>query len=355
MNNELHNAIMLFQKERGIAADVLCEKICQAVSTAAKKEFDLSKESEIICTMDPKTYELAIFNRKTVVEEVYDPDTEIDLEEAQTYKSGAKLDDIVDVPLRFENLGRIAAQSVKHTIRQSVRTYEHERDYKDLIEKNNEIVSAKVLSVNPLTGDATVEILKVEALLPHKDQLPGETLEVGQIIKVYIVDVLETTKGPKVLLSRTHSGLVRRLFEQEVPEIYDGDVLIKSIAREAGSRTKIAVCSKEDGIDAIGACIGPRGSRVNAVVGLLGGEKIDIVKYSDDPAEFISGALAPADIVDVEIPDPEEKSCRVTVPEDQLSLAIGNKGQNARLAARLTGWKIDIKPFYGDTRPMIRL
>lgn len=354
MNNELHNAIMLFQKEKGISADVLCEKICLAVSTAAKKEFGI-KDGEIICTMDPATYDISIFNRKAVTDDVLDPDTEISVEDAQKYKKGVGEGDTVDVPLKMENLGRIAAQSVKHTIRQNVRNYEHDREYQELQGKNNEIVTAKVLSVNPVTGDATVEIAKTEALLPKKEQLPNETLNVGDFIKIYVVDVIETTKGPKVLLSRTHTGLVRRLFEQEVPEIYDGTVIIKSIAREAGSRTKIAVASKDGDIDAIGACIGARGARVNAIVEMLGGEKIDIIKYSDDPAEFIGGALAPAEIVEVEIPDPEEKSCRVSVPEAQLSLAIGNKGQNARLAARLTGWRIDIKPFYGDARPMIRL
>lgn len=354
MNNELHNAIMLFQKEKGISADVLCEKICLAVSTAAKKEFGL-KDGEIICTMDPETYDISIFNRKTVTDDVLDPDTEISIEDAQKYKRGAIADDVVDVPLKMENLGRIAAQSVKHTIRQNVRNYEHDREYQELQGKNNEMITAKVLSVNPVTGDATVEIAKTEALLPKKEQLPNEVLAVGDFVKIYVVDVISTPKGPKVLLSRTHSGLVRRLFEQEVPEIYDGTVIIKSIAREAGSRTKIAVCGKDPDVDAVGACIGARGARVNAIVEMLGGEKIDIIKYSDDPAEFIAGALAPAEIVEVEIPDPEEKSCRVSVPENQLSLAIGNKGQNARLAARLTGWKIDIKPFYGDTRPMIRL
>lgn len=354
MNNELHNAIMLFQKEKGISADVLCEKICLAVSTAAKKEFGI-KDGEIICTMDPATYDISIFNRKTVTDDVLDPDTEITVEDARKYKKDVAEGDTVDVPLKMENLGRIAAQSVKHTIRQNVRNYEHDREYKELQSKNNEIVTAKVLSVNPVTGDATVEIAKTEALFPKKEQLPNETLNVGDFIKIYVVDVIETTKGPKVLLSRTNTGLVRRLFEQEVPEIYDGTVIVKSIAREAGSRTKIAVCSKDGDIDAVGACIGARGSRVNAIVEMLGGEKVDIVKYSEDPAEFIAAALAPSEIVDVEIPDPEEKSCRVTVPEGQLSLAIGNKGQNARLAARLTGWKIDIKPFYGDSRPMIRL
>ena len=226
MNNELHNAIMLFQKEKGISADVLCEKICLAVSTAAKKEFGI-KDGDIICTMDPATYDISIFNRKTVTDDVLDPDTEISIEDAQKYKKGVCEGDTVDVPLKMENLGRIAAQSVKHTIRQNVRNYEHDREYRELQSKNNEIVTAKVLSVNPVTGDAAVEIAKTEALLPKKEQIPGETFGVGDFVKIYIVDVIETTKGPKVLLSRTNTGLVRRLFEQEVPEIYDGTVIIK--------------------------------------------------------------------------------------------------------------------------------
>ena len=216
-------------------------------------------------------------------------------------------------------------------------------------------MTAKVISVNPATGDATVEIAKSEALLPKKDQIPGERLNVGDLIKIYVVDVKETEKGPKVILSRINTGLVKRLFEQEVPEIYDGTVEIKSVSREAGSRTKIAVWSQDANIDPIGACIGPKGSRVNAIIDLLGGEKIDIVKYSDDPKAYIGAALSPAEIVSVEVLDETEKTCRVTVPEAQLSLAIGNKGQNARLAARLTGWKIDIKPYYGDYQPMIQL
>ena len=213
--------------------------------------------------------------------------------------------------------------------------------------KQQELVTAKVLSVDPITGNATLEIGKAEAILPKGEQVPGEELTVGELIKVFIVDVRDTEKGPKAMISRTHQGLVKRLFETEVPEIYDGTVTINAISREAGARTKMAVSSKDENVDAIGACIGPRGSRVNKIVELLGGEKIDIVNYSEDPKQFVAAALAPANVLSVEIPDSEVKSCVVTVPDNQLSLAIGNKGQNARLAARLTGWKIDIKPESG--------
>lgn len=352
MNNDLRDAVALFQKEKGISEEQLCEKICNAVATAARKEYGV--KAGIYCELN-SDFELSLSIRKEVVEEVFDPDVEMTLEEAREHEVDARIGDTVVIPLKLANLGRIAAQSVKHIVRQGVREIEHEQVLKDFQRRNKEIVTAKVLNVNPQTGDATVEIAKSEALLPKKDQIPGEKLKDGDFIKIYIVDVKETEKGPKVILSRINPGLVRRLFEQEVPEIFDGLVEINSIAREAGSRTKIAVSGKEENVDPIGSCIGPKGSRVNKIIELLGGEKIDIVRYSDDPKAYISAALAPAEIVNVEITDEEGKACRVTVPEGQLSLAIGNKGQNARLAARLTGWKIDIKPFYGDTRPMIQL
>lgn len=353
MNKELSNAIMLFQKEKGISEELLCEKICNAVAVAARKEFGV-KEG-IYCEIDRKDYELKIYMRKTVVDEVFDDAIEILVEDAQEYKRGATEGDIIDIPMQIANLGRIAAQTVKHTVRQGVREIEHEQVLQQFQQKNREIVTAKVTNVDPVTGDATVEISKSETLLPKKEQIPGEKLNVGDFVKIYIVDVKSTEKGPKIMISRNHTGLVKRLFEQEVPEIYDGSVEIKSVSREAGSRTKIAVYSKDENVDAIGSCIGPRGARVNTIIEMLGGEKIDIVKYSEDPKEYIGAALAPAEIVSVEILDEAARSCRVTVPEAQLSLAIGNKGQNARLAARLTGWKIDIKPLYGDYQSMIQL
>ncbi|MBQ7688325.1 MAG: transcription termination/antitermination protein NusA [Clostridia bacterium] len=352
MNTDLRDAIAVFQKEKGISEELLCEKICNAVATAARKEFGV--KAGIVCELD-ENYELHLCRRQTVAEEVLDPDLEISLEDARAIKEDAVYGDVIETPLQLANLGRIAAQSVKHIVRQGVREIEHEQILKDFQSKNKEIVTAKVVNVNPVTGDATVEISKSEALLPKKDQIPGEKLNVGDLIKIYVVDVKETEKGPKVIISRINTGLVKRLFEQEVPEIFDGTVEIKSVSREAGSRTKIAVWSKDENIDPIGACIGPRGSRVNAIINLLGGEKIDIVKYSENPREYIGAALSPAEIVSVEVTDEAQRTCRVTVPEAQLSLAIGNKGQNARLAARLTGWKIDIKPYYGDYQPMIQL
>ena len=218
-------------------------------------------------------------------------------------------------------------------------------------DKNQELITAQVLSVDPVTGNATIEISGNEVILPRTKQVPGEELHDGDRVKVFVVDVCDSEKGVKIMVSRTHSGLVKRMFEMEVPEIHDGTIEIKAIAREAGSRTKLAVLSKDENVDPIGSCIGPRGTRVAKIVDELGGEKIDIVHYSDDPKVFISEALSPAKVVEVDIEDEEARVCHVSVPDSQLSLAIGNKGQNARLAANLTGWKIDIRPesgYYGE-------
>ena len=269
------------------------------------------------------------------------------LEQAQAIRKSAKVGKTIDIPLKTKDFGRIVAQTAKHVIRQGIREAERGQMIQEFKSKNQEIVSAKVERIDPLTGNATLEIGKNQTVLPKTEQVPGEKLTEGDTIKVFIVDVKEGGKGPKILISRTHPGFVRRLFEQEVPEIYDGTIEIKSVSREAGSRTKIAVFTKDEDVDPVGACIGPRGQRVSNIVEVLGGEKIDIVKYSDDPAEFIAASLAPSDVCSVEIIDADAKTCKVTVPDDQLSLAIGNKGQNVRLAVRLTDWNIDIKPESG--------
>ena len=321
MNELLRDAIKLFETERGIPAELLIEKLNNAVATAARKEFGV--KGGIFCELDDE-YEFHLSRRLDVVEEVEEPDSQVTLEEAREEKPDAELGDVLVYPLEFKNLGRIAAQSVKHIMRQGIRDIEQERVLKEMQGKNKDIVSAKIVSVNPQTGDATVEINGRECLLPKKDQIPNERLLPGSYTKVYIADVKSTEKGPKVMLSRVNPGIVRRLFEQEVPEVYDGSVEIRSIAREAGSRTKIAVSSKDENVEPIGSCIGPKGSRINQIIDLMGGEKIDVVKYSDNPVEFISAALSPAQIVSVEILDEETRSARVTVPENQLSLAIGN-------------------------------
>ena len=254
---------------------------------------------------------------------------------------------MVNIPVTNVEFGRIAAGNGKQVIIQGLREAEHGMIYDEFNAKQHEILTGTVTRIDQRTGNVILRIgtgsESTEAVLPLGEQVTGEELREGQLVKVYLVEVRRTTRGPQVLISRTHPGLVKRLFELEVPEVYDGTVEIRSVAHEAGNRTKMAVWSEDENVDPIGACIGPRGQRVNAIVEELRGEKIDIIRWSEDPAQFIAAALAPADVVDVILAD-EGKSCRVIVPDDQLSLAIGKEGQNARLAARLTGYKIDIKP-----------
>lgn len=350
MNTEFFEAVKILEKEKGVPAELLYEKIQTAIIVAVRKNYH--DKDVVCCEIKPEESELNVFLHKTVVNEISDPDTDILTEEAQKYKPSALPGDIVEIPLEPKQFGRIAAQTVKHVIRQGIREAERGQVMQEFQSRQQEITTAKVTRVDPVSGNATLEIGRAEAVLPKGEQVPGETIAEGDLIKVYIVDVRESEKGgPKAIISRTHPGLVKRLFETEVPEIYDGTVEIKAVSREAGSRTKLAVYSRDPNVDAVGACIGPRGARVGKVVDLLGGEKIDIVKYSETPAEFIAAALAPAEVLSVEIEDGAANSCHVTVPDTQLSLAIGNKGQNARLAAKLTGWKIDIKPESGFYEP----
>ncbi len=344
-NKEFFEAISLLEQERGIPADYLLEKVCAAIVTSVRKDY--GGADVVFCDCDPEKCELRVYLKKTVVEEVADDNTEISVTDAAKYKKAALPGDVVEVVLETKEFGRIAAQTAKNVIRQGIRDAERGMMMREFRSKQQELVTGKVQRVDPKTGNVTLEIGKSEAILPKGEQVPGETFADGDLVKIYIVDVRETEKGPKAMISRTHPGLVKRLFETEVPEIYDGTVEIKSVAREAGSRTKIAVLSKDENLDPVGACIGPRGSRVGGIVEALGGEKIDIVVYDEDPKKFVAAALAPADVLLVEIDAENEKACHVTVPDTQLSLAIGNKGQNARLAARLTGWKIDIKPESG--------
>lgn len=345
MNQEFFDAVQLMAAEKGIPVEFLYEKIANALVVAEKRNFN--GKDVVFCDIDPEKKELNVYLRKNVVEVIDDEDTDILVDAAKKYKKTAKPGDIIEIPLNTKDFGRIDAQTAKHVIRQGIRDAERGRNMEEFKTHNQEIVTARVSNINPMNGNATVEIGRAEAVLPKGEQIPGEELHDGDLIKVYVVDVKETEKGPRALISRTYHGLVRRLFETEVPEISEGTVELKEVAREAGSRTKIAVSSSDEKVDAVGACIGARGARVGKIVDMLNGEKIDIVPYDEDPAKFISNALAPADVVDVIILDEEEKSCRAIVPDDQLSLAIGNKGQNARLAAKLTGWKIDINPVSG--------
>lgn len=350
MNKEFFEALAMLEKEKGIPMQYLIEKIEAAISIAIKRDENGAEDN--VVEINPETGRFYVAVRKTVVEEIEDPANEILKAEAAKYNKTAAVGDIIEIPLETKDFGRIAAQAAKHVIRQGIREAERERIMQEYQSHCNDIITATVLRTDAKTGNVTLELVnKTEAVLPKSEQVPGETFADGQRIRVYVMDVFAGDKGPCMKISRTRAGLVERLFEMEVPEIYDGTIEIKSTAREAGSRTKMAVWSKNPDVDAVGACIGPKGTRVSGIVEELGGEKIDVVKYSEDIREFIGAALAPADVLNVEIEDEEARSCKVTVPDNQLSLAIGNKGQNARLAAKLTGWKIDIRPesgFYGE-------
>lgn len=348
-NQEIFDALKLMSDESGIPEDYLAEKIKSAIIVAAKKDYGM--RDVVFCDIDIEKRIFKVYVRKTVVNEIEDEYTQMLLEDALKIDPKAVVGEFVDIPLETRKFGRIVAQNAKHVIRQGVKEAERGQTYEELHSKSRELVTAIVQRIDPRTGNATITIGRGEAVLPKTEQVPDEELYEGEHIKVYIVDVKNEDKGPRVMISRTHPGLVKRLFETEVPEIYDGTIEIKSVSRQAGSRTKMAVWSANPEVDAVGACIGPKGARVNAIVDELGGEKIDIVKYSDDPVAFITEALSPAKVLSVEIESEDPKVCRVTVPDGQLSLAIGNKGQNVRLAARLTGWKIDIHPesgFYGE-------
>lgn len=345
MSKEFFEAVRMLEEEKGISAEYLYEKISAAIVVAAKHNY--GGKDIVHCDIDPEKEKIKVYVTKNVVEEIEDPDTDLTLEQAREIRKSAKVGKTIDIPLKTKEFGRIIAQNAKHVIRQGIREAERGKQLAEFQDKSQELVTGKVNRIDPETGHAVIEIGQSMTILPKAEQIPGETFEVGQTVKIYVVDVKDTGRGPKVMISRTHPGLVRRLFETEVPEIYEGVIEIKSVSREAGSRSKIAVFSKDEEVDPVGACIGPKGQRVSNIVDALGGEKVDIVKYSDDAVEFVSAALAPSDVCEVEIIDEQVRSCRATVPDDQLSLAIGNKGQNVRLAAKLTGWKIDIKPESG--------
>ena len=343
--DEIFAALAMLEKERGIPQSFMMGKIIQALTTAYKRDHE--GVENVIVDVDEEKKDLKMFVQKEIVEEVENPGSQISLEEAKRLSAKNELGGIVNIPVESVEFGRIAAGNGKQVIIQGLREAEHGMIYDEFNSKQHEILTGTVSRIDPRTGNVGLRIgtgaESTEAVLTLNEQVPGEELREGQMVKVYLVEVRRSTRGPQVLISRTHPGLVKRLFELEVPEIYDGTVEIRSIAREAGNRTKMAVWSDDENVDPIGACVGPRGQRVNAIVDELRGEKIDIIKYSEDPAEFIAAALAPADVVSVQLAA-EGKSCRVVVPDDQLSLAIGKEGQNARLAARLTGYKIDIKP-----------
>ena len=344
MNAEIFAALAQLEKERGIPQAYMVDKITQALVAAYKKDKDGYTDNVFVEVVDG---EMKMYVQKEVVDEVYSPATEISLDAARKINGRVELGDLVNVDVETKAFGRIAAQTAKQVIIQGIREAERGLVFESFSSKEHEILTGTVLRIEPATGDMTIRIGtgndKTDALLSGSEQVKGESFKEGDMIRVYVVEVRRSNRGPQVIVSRTHPGLVKRLFELNVPEIESGLVEVKSIAREPGSRTKIAVCATEENIDPVGACVGPRGGRVGAVVEELGGEKIDIVVWSEDPCQYVKAALSPADVVSVSL-IPGQKACRVIVPDDQLSLAIGKEGQNARLAARLTGYKIDIKP-----------
>ena len=345
----LFEALALIEKEKGIPADFMLAQISKAIVTACKNSYGGNDDVTVQYNKSKGRLEAKL--NKTVVEEITDMNREIALAAAKKIDPNVQLGDKVGIALDPKNFGRIAVMTARNMIRQGIRDGEKEQALSEYQSKLQDIVTATVEQVDPATGNATLRLGKAIAILPKNDQVAGEELHVGDLIKVYVVKVNTSERGPRAIISRTHPDLVKRLFEEQVPEIFDGIVEIKSISREAGSRTKIAVFSKDSEVDAVGACIGPKGQRVGTIVSQLGGEKIDIIEYSEDPVEFIKKALSPAEVLGVALDPSGEKICKATVPDSQLSLAIGNKGQNVRLAAKLTGWKIDIRPesgFFGE-------
>ena len=341
MNKELFEALDALEKDKGISKDYMIERIEAALLSAYRKESAGCENARV--KLDPVKQDVKIYKQLNVVDEVIDDRTEISLADAMMKSKRYKIGDIYEIELKPKNFGRIAAQAAKQVIIQGIREAERGNMIREYEEKKEEIVSAVVVRVDPTTGNATLEIGKNEMVLFRNEQIPGETLSVGDRIKVFITEIKKETRGPSIVLSRAHPGLVGRLFELEVPEIRDGIVEIKRIAREAGSRTKLAVLSNDEHVDAVGSCIGPKGIRKNNVTAELCGEKIDIIQYSENVEEFISAALAPATVESVAKLPESDRAYRVIVADDQLSLAIGKEGQNARLAAKLTGCKIDIK------------
>ena len=338
MNTELLEALDILEKEKNISKDVMLEAIENSLLSACKNHFGTSDNIKIV--MDRNTCDYSVYAEREVVEEVFDPAIEISLEDAEKINPALHIGDIAQVELHSKEFGRIATQNAKNLILQKIREEERKAVFDQYFEKEKDIVTGIVQRY--IGKNISVNLGKADAILTENEQVKGEHFEPTERIKLYIVEVKNTPKGPKILVSRTHPELVKRLFESEVTEVKDGIVEIKSIAREAGSRTKIAVWSNDPDVDPVGACVGMNGARVNAIVNELRGEKIDIINWSDNPAILIENALSPAKVISV-MADPDEKTASVIVPDYQLSLAIGKEGQNARLAARLTGYKIDIK------------
>lgn len=338
MSSELLDALTALEEQKGISRDVLIEAIEAALVTAYKRNFNQAQNVRVDLNLD--TGLMVVYSRKDVVEDVEDERLEIALEDAKYINAAYEIGDVVEEEVTPRNFGRIAAQTAKQVVTQRVREAERGLIYEEYVDREDDIVTGVIERQD--ARNIYVSIGKVEAALPVNEQIQGEIYKPQSRIRVYITKVERTTRGPQVIVSRTHPGLLRRLFEMEVPEIYDGTVEVKSIAREAGDRSKISVYAHNEEVDPVGSCVGAKGARVQTIVNALNGEKIDIVEWSEDPVVFVANALSPSKVLDVQVNE-EEKSTTVVVPDYQLSLAIGKRGQNARLAAKLTGWKIDIK------------
>jgi len=338
MSSELVDALVLLEKEKGISREVIMDAMEAALISAYRRNFNQAQNVRIDLNLGAGS--MRVFARKEVVDEVFDPRLEISLEDAQKINPNYEVEDIVELEVTPKDFGRIAAQTAKQVVTQRVREAERGIIYSEFIDREEDIMTGIVQRQD--SKFIYVSLGKIEAILPTNEQMPNEHYKPHDRIKVFLTKVEKTTKGPQIFVSRTHPGLLKRLFEMEVPEIYDGTVEIKSVAREAGDRSKISVHSDNEEVDPVGSCVGPKGTRVQTIVNELKGEKIDIVKWSSDPTVFVANALSPSKVLEV-IVNEEDKATTVIVPDYQLSLAIGKRGQNARLAAKLTGWKIDIK------------
>ena len=346
MDSEFFLALDEIERDKGISKDYMLEKINQALTTAVKKDNPAAADGVVVET-DTVKRKVRIYIQKTVVEEVTNPELELTLEQARKKDPQAELGTKISFDMETKKFGRIAAQAAKQVIIQGIREAERGMVFDRFASKEHEVLTGLVSRIDPKTGNVYVKLSTAsgmtEGVMPQAERVKGELIREGDHLKVYVVEVRRPTRGPQVMVSRTHPGLVKRLFEQEVPEIADGTVEIRSIAREAGTRSKIAVFSNDAAVDPIGACVGPKSGRVNAVVEELRGEKIDIVKWSDHMEDFVAAALAPAEVYSVTRLE-NDHSFRAVVPDNQLSLAIGKEGKNARLAAKLTGCRIDIRP-----------
>lgn len=338
MNAEFMQAFEQLAKEKGIAPEVVFDAVEAALISAYKRNFGSAQNVRV--SLDRVTGEIHVYARKVVLEEIEDPRLEISLADARKLDVRYEIDDVVEMEVTPKDFGRIAAQTAKQVVVQRIREAERGIVYEEFSNRESDIVTGIVQRIEQ--KNVFIDLGKAEAILAPSEQIPGELYKHGDRLKTYIIEVKKTTKGPQILVSRTHPGLLKRLFELEVPEIHDGVVEIKSVTREAGSRSKIAVYSRDEDIDPVGSCVGHKGMRVQTIVNELKGEKIDIVKWSNDPVQYIANALSPAKVVSVDVNE-TDKISKVVVPDYQLSLAIGKEGQNARLAAKLTGWKIDIK------------